>query len=57
MYVINPDYMEIAQAVFYAKKCDTLPENDQAKLALANSITQKSTNFSQTHKNPAEIKC
>jgi hypothetical protein len=31
--------MEIAQAIFYAKECDTLTENGQAKLALANSIT------------------
>lgn len=49
--------MEIAQAIFYAKECVTLTEKDQAKSALANSISQESTNFSQTQKNPAEIRC
>jgi hypothetical protein len=55
--MLTRDYVEVAQTIFYAKKCNTLPENDQAKLALANSITQNSTNLSQTHKNPAEIGC
>jgi hypothetical protein len=49
--------VEIAQTIFYAKECDTLAENDEAKLALANSIPQESTNFSQTQKNSAEIRC
>jgi len=37
-------------------ECGTSTENDQEKLVLANFIPQEATNFSQTQKNPAEIR-
>ena len=50
------DYLEIAHTI-WSKGMRHFNENYQAKLALANSVTQESTNFSQTQKNLAGITC